>query len=93
MDVFAMRGAILSSAHQFHAAYPYHSLHGKHGFSVEGLQTDCYVETPLILLGVNWHAPGVDPSLFGVDLILPSLTLHWNLLQNRSSSSHRRRQL
>ena len=73
MDVFTMRGAILSSTHQFHAAYPYHSLHGKHGFSLvidfywyelcayfphdlpsaEGLQTDCYVETPLILLGVN----------------------------------------
>ena len=73
MDVFAIRGAILSSVHQFHAACPYHSLHGKHGFSletsfywyelcahfphdllsIEGLQTDCYVKTPLILLDVN----------------------------------------
>ena len=73
MNVFVMRGAILSSVHQFHVACPYHSLHGKHGPSletgfywyelyahfphdlpyVEGLQTDCYVENPPILLGVN----------------------------------------
>ena len=73
MIVFVVRGAILSLIHQFHVACPYHSLHGKHGFSletgfywyelcahfphdlpsIEGLQTDCYVETPLILLGVN----------------------------------------
>ena len=73
MNVFAVRGANPSSVHQFHVACPYHSLHGKHGFSletgfysyelcvhfphdlppIEGLQTDCYVETPLILLGVN----------------------------------------
>ena len=73
MDVFAVRGVILSSVHQFHVACPYHSLHGKRGFSletnfywyelcahfphdlplVEGSQTDCHIETPLILLGVN----------------------------------------
>ena len=73
MNVFTVRNAIVSSVHQFHIACPYHSLHGKHDFSletgfywyelcvhfphdlpsVEGLQTDCYVETPLILLGVN----------------------------------------
>ena len=73
MNVFAVRGAILSSLHQFHVTCLYHYLHGIHdsslrtGFywyelcahfphdlpSVEGLQTNCYVETPLILLGVN----------------------------------------
>ena len=73
MNVFAVRVAILSSIHQFHVACLYHSLHGKHGPSLEigfywyescahfphnfpyvkGLQTDCYVETLLILLGVN----------------------------------------
>ena len=113
MDVFAVRGAILSSVHQFHVACLYHSLHEKHGPSlktgfywyklcahflhdlsyVEGLQPDCNVETLLILLGVNLHPLGVVTLFFGVDLILPSLTLHWSLLQNRSSSSHRRRQL
>ena len=40
--------------------------------SIEGLQTGCYVETPLILLGVNQHPLGVDPSPLGVVLILPS---------------------
>ena len=113
MDVFAMRGAILSSVHQFHVACLYHSLHEKHSPSleigfywyelcahfphdlpyVEALQMDCCAETPLILLGVNLHPPGVVLLPFGVDLILPSLTLHWSLLQNRSSSPHRRRQL
>ena len=39
MDVFAVRGAILSSAHQFLVAYPYYSSHGKHNFS---LVTDFY---------------------------------------------------
>ena len=73
MNVFAVRGTILSSVHQFHIACLYHSLYGKHGPSfktgfywyelcahfphnllyVEGLQTDCYAETLLILLGVN----------------------------------------
>ena len=73
MNVFTMRGAILSLIHQFHVACFYLSLHGKHGPSlktsfywyelcvhfphdlpyVEGLKMDCYVETPLILLGVN----------------------------------------
>ena len=73
MDVFAVSGVILSSVHQFHDTCLHHSLHGKHGFSletsfywyelcahfphdllfVEGLQTDCYVESPLILVGVN----------------------------------------
>ena len=73
MNVFAVRGAILSSIHQFHVACLYHSLHRTHGSSLEtgfywyelcahfphdlpfvkGLQTDCYVETPLILHGVN----------------------------------------
>ena len=30
-----MLGAIPSLAHQFHVACPFHSLHGKHGFSLE----------------------------------------------------------
>ena len=73
MNVFAVRGTILSSVHKFHTACLYHSLNGKHGPSfktgfywyelrahfphdlpyVEGLQTDCYAEALLILLGVN----------------------------------------
>ena len=73
MNVFTVCDAILSSVHQFHVAGLYHSLHGKHGPSletsfywyelcvhfphdlpyVEGLKMDCYIETPLILLGVN----------------------------------------
>ena len=73
MNVFTMRGAILSLIHQFHVACFYLSLHGKHGPSlktsfywyklcahfpydlpyVEGLQTDYYAETLLILPGVN----------------------------------------
>ena len=92
MGVFAMRGAILFSVHQFHVACPYHSSHGKRGFSletdfywyelcahfpydlppIEGLQTGCYVKTPLILLGANQHPLDADPSLLGVDLIFPS---------------------
>ena len=85
MNVFAVRGAILSLVHQFHVACLYHSLHGKHGPSLEfGLhrydlcvhfpydRMDCYVETPLILLGVSYHPPGVDLLLLSVDLILPS---------------------
>ena len=40
--------------------------------SVQGLQTDPYVETPMILLGVDSHPPIVDLSLPGVDLLLPS---------------------
>ena len=102
MDVFAIRGAILSLVHQFQVACLYHSLHEKHNPSleigfywyelcahfphdlpyVEALQMDCYAETPLILLGVNLHPPGVVLLPFDVDLILPSLTLHWSLLQN-----------
>ena len=35
MNVFAVHGAILSSVHQFHIACLYHSLHGKHGPSLE----------------------------------------------------------
>ena len=31
MNVFAVRGTILSSVHQFHIACLYHSLYGKHG--------------------------------------------------------------
>ena len=73
MNVFIVRDVILSLVHQSHVACLYHSLHGKHGFSletsfywyelcahfphdllsIEGLQTDCYVKTPLILLDVN----------------------------------------
>ena len=68
MSTFAVRGTIPSSAHQFHVACLFHSLHGRHGsflvtdfcwyalyahypydlLSVEGLQTNCYVENPLI---------------------------------------------
>ena len=83
-NVFAVRGAILSLVHQFHVACLYHSSHGKHGPSLEfGLhrydlcvhfpydRMDCYVETPLILLGVSYHPLGVDLLLPGVDLILP----------------------
>ena len=86
MNVFAVRGAILSSVHQFHIACLYHSSHGKHGPSLKigpywydlcahfpHDRTNCYVETPLILLGVSYHPPGVDLSLSGVDLVLPSL--------------------
>ena len=35
MSAFAMRGAIPSSAHQFHVACLFHSLHGKHGSSLK----------------------------------------------------------
>ena len=47
-----------------------HFLHDP--ISVQGLQTDRYVETPLILLGVDSHPPIMDLSLLGVDLLLPS---------------------
>ena len=69
MSAFAVRGATLSSARQFHVACLFHSLHERHGSSlvtdfcwyalytyfphdlpfVEGLQLNCYVESPLIL--------------------------------------------
>ena len=39
MSAFAVLGTIPSSAHQFHVACPFHSLHGKHGPSLE---TDFY---------------------------------------------------
>ena len=35
MSTFTMRSAIPSLAHQFHVACPFHSLHGKHGSSLE----------------------------------------------------------
>ena len=73
MSAFATRGAIPSSAHQFHIACLFRFLLGGHGFSlvtnfcwyvlyahylhdlpyVEGLQKNCYVENPPILLGAN----------------------------------------
>ena len=40
--------------------------------SVQGLQTDRYVETPLNLLGVDSHPSVVDLYLPGVDLLFPS---------------------
>ena len=40
--------------------------------SVQGLQTNHYVEIPLILLGIDPHPPIVDLSLPSVDLLLPS---------------------
>ena len=97
----------------FTFAFLYHSLHGKHDFSLKtgfywyscvhtsfmiSLMLKVYKRIAMlrpfwILLGVNLHPLGVVTLFFGVGLILPSLTLHWSLLQNRSSSSHRRRQL
>ena len=40
--------------------------------SVQGSYKDCYVETLLIQLGVESYPLGVDLSLPGVDLLLPS---------------------
>ena len=73
MSAFAVRDATPSSAHQFHVACLFHSLHGRRGFflvtdfcwyalyahfphdlpSVEGLQRNCYFESPPILPGAD----------------------------------------
>ena len=73
MSTFAVRDATHSSAHQFHVACLFHSLHRRRGSSlmtefcwyalyaylphnlppVEGLQRNCYVESPPILPGAN----------------------------------------
>ena len=57
------------------------------------IYANIYCDNPKMMVFYNLHPLGVVTLFFGVDLILPSLTLHWSLLQNRSSSSHRRRQL
>ena len=113
MIAFAMRDVTPFSAHQFHVACLFHSLHGRRGSSlmtdfcwyalyayfphdpppVEGLQQNCYVESPLILPGADEQHPNVDLSLVGADLTPPSSTLNRNLLQIRSNSSHRGHQL
>ena len=73
MSTFAVRDVTPFSAHQFHVACLFHSLHGRRGSSlmtdfcwyalyayfphdlpsVEGLQRNCYVESPPILPGAN----------------------------------------
>ena len=60
---------------------------------VEGLQLNCYVESPPILPGVDQLHLDVGQSSVGANLNLPFPMLNQNLLQIRSSSPHRRRQL